>query len=254
MNAAQQQATAPSRGQSRRAVVKGAAWAVPVLAMGAPAAHAGISRCTVSGSIQMGPNVFTDVDAVCRANAQSPDLGVPRIRTGYGRAWLPVYIEICNCTVDSAWYRFREVDTLDNFQIEVAGRHNDQNGSGAGFRPAFKLSPVGESGGCQRFPLTYRTSQSRPYSSSLSGIPGNAVGVTMTVTLQRNASTSGSAPSQGDPSWTTVSTFTVSGSVWRTVRAGTSGSADPVDFGSCAVRSGAAAAVVQTESRVAGLD
>jgi hypothetical protein len=222
--------------------------------MGAPAAHAGISRCTVTGSIQMGPNVFTDVDAVCQANAQSPDLNVPRIRTGYGRAYLPVYIEICNCTVDSAWYRFREVDTLDNFQIEVAGRHNDQNGAGAGYRPGFKLSPVGESGGCQRFPLTYRTSQSRPFSSSLSGVPGNAVGVSMTVTLQRHPSASGSAPSQNDPGWATVSTFTVSGSVWRTVRVGASNSSDPVNFGSCARQSGVAGAAVQAETRVAGLD
>src|SRR5829696_2776210 len=144
MNAVSQQSVAPARGQSRRTVVRGAAWAVPVLAMGAPAAHAGISQCSVTGSIQIGPNVYSNVDAVCQANAQSPSLGVPRIRTGYGRAFLPVYIEICNCTVDPSWYRFREVDTLGNFQIEVAGRHNDQNGSGAGYRPGFKLAPVGE--------------------------------------------------------------------------------------------------------------
>jgi hypothetical protein len=208
----------------------------------------------VTGSIQMGPNVFTVVDAVCRANAQSPDPDVPRIRTNYGRAYVPVYIEICNCTVDSAWYRFREVDTLGNFQIEVAGRHNDQNGSGAGYRPGFKLSPVGESGGCQRFPLTYRTSQSRPFSTSLNGVPGSAVGISMTVTLQRHASPGGSAPSQNDPGWTTVSAFTVTGSVWRTVRVGASNSADPVNFGSCARQSGIAGAAVESETRVAGLD
>lgn len=231
-------------GHTRRTIVKGAAWSVPAVLVGAPAAHAGISQCTVTGSLQIAQNAIVPVDAVCVGDSQSGAPNVPRIRFGYGRAFLPPYIEICNCTTDVAWYRFREVDTLDSFQIEVDGRHNDQNSSTAGYRPPFKLNPVGAEGGCQRFQLTYRTSRSRPLYTG-SGVPSSSYhDVQITIRLQRNPSTSSTAPSQNAPGWTDVSggVFTVTGRVWRTT--------SDVNFNSCRAQAPSASA----SAEVAGDD
>ncbi|MBK6441239.1 MAG: hypothetical protein IPF90_03625 [Actinomycetales bacterium] len=54
----------PPSHPTRRAVVAGAAWAVPLVAVGAPAAMAGVSKCLVTGSIQVGPNVPTTIRAI----------------------------------------------------------------------------------------------------------------------------------------------------------------------------------------------
>lgn len=235
------------RKTGRRTLVKGTAWSAPLILTGAPAAHAGISQCTVLNSIQINANQVTNLDAVCQGNSQSPNLNVPRIRVGYGKVWLPTVIEICNCTTDPAWYRFRETDSLSNFQIEVAGRHNDQNSTTAGYRPAFKLNPVGQAGGCQQFPLTYRTSVPRPYYGG-SGFPTNASNydpVAIDIVLQRNPSTSATAPTTG---WVEHQTFTVTGRVWRTTN-------DSIAFGLCTPQSPGRTATVQPRQRtVLGLD
>jgi hypothetical protein len=208
----------PARRQTRRTIVKGAAWSVPVLAVGTPAAHAGISQCTVTGSVTLGPTGRVRLDAVCRDLSQSGAFAVPRIRNNYGLVWLPPYIEICNCTSDPAWYRFRETDSLDNFQIEVNGQHNDQNGPGAGYRDPFKLAAVGDAGGCQRFSLTYRTSDPRPFSDVANGIPpsGSRDAVTVNLILQRHPSTAAVAPGPNDPGWALNTDLPFDGFVWRT--------------------------------------
>ncbi len=147
---------------------------------------------------------------------------MPRIRNNYGLVWLPPYIEICNCTSDPAWYRFRETDTLDNFQIEVNGQHNDQNGPGAGYRDPFKLAAVGDAGGCQRFSLTYRTSDPRPFSDVANGIPpsGSRDAVTVNLILQRHPSTAAVAPGPNDPGWALNTDLPFNGFVWRTTTPG----------------------------------
>lgn len=210
---------------TRRTLVKGAAWSVPVLAVGAPAAHAGISQCHVAGSLQIGPKTIVPVDAVCRKNSQKPDLNVPRIYTNYGKAYLPDHITICNCIYDDKWYRFRETDTLSNFQIEVDGRHNDQNSQTAGYRPPFHLQPFGAEGACQTFKLTYRTSDPRPYSNSTSPTGPSTSSqyndVKITILLQRNDTWTDQTnpPPQNHSGWQTLpnGTFVVTGGkVWRT--------------------------------------
>lgn len=232
------QAGAP-RHTSRRALVQGVAWATPLVVVGAPIAQAGISVCTVVGSIQLAASSIVSIDAVCSANSQLSTPAVPRIRVGYGKAFLPNKIEICNCTVDTAWYRFRETDTLSNFQIEINGQHNDQNATTAGYRPPFRLDPVGEQGGCQVFALTYRTSDTRPYFGG-AGVPTAASAfdqVDITFTLQRNPSTSVTAPGQNDPGWTTIQTLSVNaGKVWRAIRTSAVNNSDPIDFDSCSVQ------------------
>lgn len=230
VEAAEQEVESVRPGQTRRTIVKGAAWSVPAVLVAAPAAHAGISQCQVTGSLQIATNAILPLDAVCTTYSQSGDLGVPRVRSGYGKVFLPPFIEICNCTADPAWYRFREVDTLDNFQIEVDGRHNDQNSSTAGYRPPFKLKPVGESGGCQRFALTYRTSRPRPLYTG-SGVPSSSSNyhdVQITIRLQRNPSTSTTPPGQNASGWSDVpgGVFVVNGRVWRST-------SPEVDFGRC---------------------
>lgn len=207
---------------SRRTLVRGAAWSVPVMAVSAPAAYAGPSQCQVVGSVQLGPRVYVDVRAVCVSTAQSPS-NATTIRQRYGRGYLPAYLEICNCTNTTQWSRWQETDTLSNFQIEVDGVHNDQNGPGGGFRPPFQLPRVGDQGGCKRFNLTYRTSATRPYSPSQTSVPANAAAENITYVLQ-------TAPSQTGP-WTTTQTFNFTGgAVWRTV--GSAGN-DPINFNSC---------------------
>jgi len=214
---ATKQASHNAHGVRRRTLVAGAAWSVPLVAVGATPAFAGVSQCTVTEGLTLGPSTIVPVDAVCRRYAESGDLGVPRIRVGYGRAYLPEYIEICNCTHDPAWYRWRETDGLSNFQIEVDGRHNDQNSSTAGYRPAFKLNPFDQAGACQRFVLTYRTSARRP-SYTGSGVPTDRDdydSVDITFVLQRNPRTA--QPGQNDPGWETVKTLQLDdGKVWRT--------------------------------------
>jgi hypothetical protein len=222
----------------------GSAWAAPLIVVGAPAAHAGISQCKIdnTGVIVLGPNELRDVDAVCAANSQLPDLNVPRIRTQYGYAFLPAYIEICNCTTQSAWYRFRETDTLSEFQIEVDGRHNDQNATTAGYRPAFKLAPITtDAGSCQRFPVTYRTSATRPFSSgsTVPTAPGTFHSISFTTTLQINPSTSASPPAANDPGWVNSgASVTVTGKVWRRIRQSATNNSDPINFNSCLPQNG----------------
>ena len=193
---------------SRRTVALGAAWSVPAVALAAPAAHAGISTCTVSGSIQVGPNIAnTGFRAIC--SAQSQELQPATIHAGYGVGDLPQYLEICNCQNEPAWYRWREVDSLDSFQIEVDGVHVDQNSSQAGWRAAFYLPGFGEAGGCKRFNLGYRTSVSRTTTFR---------DFTIDFTLQRGTSQNGP--------WTTVATVTRAVRVRRTTN-------DAVNFNSC---------------------
>lgn len=200
---------------SRRTLVKGAAWSVPVMAVAAAPAYAGVSLCTVNdGAIQIDGFTRSTLTAVCTSNSQSGDLYVPRIHNNYGYVYGPTSITICNCKTDARWFRFRETDTLSNFQIEVDGRHNDQNSSTAGYRPAFRLAPVNsDTGSCQVFPLTYRTSATRPYYNTTTA-PNGADSANMLVELQVNNSTSSTPPTTG---WTTLQTFNVQNMrVWRT--------------------------------------
>ena len=224
--------------QTRRNVVKGAAWSVPLMAVGAPAAHAGISQCTVTGSIQVGPKQYVDVRAIC--SSQSQTLNPTTIRANYGRAYLPTYLEICNCENTNQWYRWQETDDLSNFQIEVDGLHNDQNGPGQGWRPSFQLPKYGDVGGCKRFNLTYRTSASRPYSSNQNSVPSNGASVNIQFVLQKGPSATGP--------WTPVTTINVTGgSTWRTVRNNDWWNSDPVNFNSCQVQNSIAAKQAEPE-------
>lgn len=215
-----------------------------MIIIGAPAAHAGISQCTIStpGIIGLGPMGVRNVDAVCSSKSQLGDLNVPRIRTNYGYAYLPEYIEICNCETQSAWFRFRETDTLNDFQIEVEGRHNDQNAASAGYRPPFKLAPIAaDTGGCQRFSVTYRTSASRPFHSGASVPVASSEfdAISFTTTLQRNPSTSSTPPAANDPGWSNVgASVTISGKVWRRIRFSSTSTSDPINFNSCDVQNG----------------
>lgn len=216
--------------QTRRNVVKGAAWSVPLMAVGAPAAHAGISQCQVKGSIQVGPKEFVDVRAVCRSQSQT--INPTTINANYGRAYLPRYLEICNCENTNQWYRWQETDDRSSFQIEVDGLHNDQNGPGEGWRPSFQLPKYGDVGGCKRFNLTYRTSETRPYSSSQNSVPSEAQSVNIKFVLEKGPSSTGP--------WTPVTTINVGGgAVWRTIREWSpwNGWVDPINFGSCSPQS-----------------
>lgn len=212
---------------TRRTLVKGAAWSVPVMAVSAPAAHAGISKCQVEGSIQAGPKVYNNVRAICED--QSQWLNPTTIYQNYGRAYAPAYLEICNCTNSNRWYRWQETDTLGLFQIEVDGVHVDQNSPDAGWRTPFQLPPVGEEGGCKRFNLTYRTADSRPYSANTNSLPpsDSRHDFTINFVLQSRVGTSGP--------WTTETTVPVTGNAaWRTVRVQRWGRwVDPVHFNSC---------------------
>lgn len=237
----------------RRTIVKGAAWTVPALAVGAPAAHAGVSGCEVTGSLQIAPNSILPLDAVCVQNSQSGNIGVPRIRSNYGRVWLPRKITICSCDDISGWYRFRETDNLSNFQIEVDGRHNDQNSSTSGYRPPFYLDSFGAAGGCKDFLLTYRTSATRPYSTANSA-PGAGDQVTINFVLQRSTQNQGdpNTPPTGTGGWVQEATFNVTGRVWRTIRENCwygSGNCDPISFNSCSTQNGGGTAGASSESR-----
>lgn len=194
---------------SRRTVALGAAWAVPTVVVAAPPAFAGASLCQVKGSVQVAPNSQGNLRAICTADSQVSIPAPASIYQNYGKVNLPGYLEICNCQQQAAWYRWQETDGLSNFQIEVEGVHNDQNGPGGGYRPAFYLDTFGGVGGCQRFELTYRTSVAR------STTPIN---VSITFKLQTSAT--------GTGGWTNVQTLTVSGTIWRTTTA-------TVNFSSC---------------------
>lgn len=183
----------------RRTLVAGAAWSVPVIIATAPAATAGPSQCTVNAGVNVGPFATSRMRAICSSNSQTPTGGTT-IWCNYGYVYGPQYLEICNCTGDSAWYSWRETDSVSDFQIEVNGIQDDENGPTRGWRPPFKLAPVGESGGCQRFALTYRTSDSRPYNSSTTEPTSGAwTGNTINVTLYRNSSTLSTAPAYPGP-------------------------------------------------------
>lgn len=183
--------------------MQGAAWSVPIIAVGAPAAYAGPSQCQVGESYTLGPLVQQPIRAVCSARSQWPVVTDDQaINLNYGTAYLPAYLQICNCQQDPGWYRWREVDTRSNFQIEVDGVHNDQNSSTGGWRPAFWLESFGEEGGCRQFALTYRASASIPRSAtSLSGY-----GIRWT--LQRHASAGpGTPPPASSSGWQTIHVF-----------------------------------------------
>lgn len=201
----------PATRPTRRAVVAGAAWAVPLVVVGAPAALAGVSKCQVTGSIQVGPNVPTQIRAICTDQSQWLHPGT--IKADYASGSLPAYLEICNCQNAGSWYRWQETDDVSNFQIEVDGVHVDQNSSAAGWRASFLLPGFGETGGCKRFALTYRTSIERDRNP--------ATPVSITFTLEKGPSATGP--------WTQVTQLTVNGSFQRN-----SGSANAnVNFNSC---------------------
>lgn len=212
--------TDTARPTARRTLVRGAAWSVPVMAVSAPAAHAGVSQCSVVGSVQVGPKEYQDTRAVC--TAQSQWLTPSTVRSPYGRVYAPRYLEICNCTDTNQWYRWRETDTLSNFQIEVDGAHVDQNSSEAGWRSPFQLPKFGDVGGCKRFVLTYRSSAPRPYATNTSTLPAGTARNDFDITFVLQQSSSSTGP------WTPVTTLTVTGnSTWRTSR-------PEVDYSSCA--------------------
>ncbi|GAA2127235.1 hypothetical protein [Nocardioides bigeumensis] len=195
----------------RRTVALGAAWSVPAVAMTAPAAHAGVSTCTVEGSIQLAPNITMNVRAIC--DAQSQWLNPGTIYQNYATSSLPPYLEICNCQNADAWYRWRETDSLSEFQIEVDGVHIDQNSPAAGWRNPVFLKGFGSTGGCQRFNLTYRTSKARSKSDKSD--------VTLYFTLQTGPSASGP--------WTDVVQISRSGWIRRNDGSGPAN----VNFDSC---------------------
>ena len=180
-----------------RRVVVGAAWAVPLVAVGAPAAMAGVSQCLVTGSIQAAPNVPTTIRAICTSQSQWLHPGT--IKADYASGSLPSYLEICNCQNSDSWFHWRETDTVSNFQIEVDGVHVDQNSSADGWRASFFLPGFGETGGCKRFGLTYRTSVARSVS------PPTAISITFELE---------SGPSSTGP-WTDVATIPVNGTFQR---------------------------------------
>jgi hypothetical protein len=198
---------------------------VPLIAVAAPAAHAGLSQCTVRGSIQVGPNQAVPVRAICTAQAEWLHPGT--LNATYATGSLPTYLEICNCQNADAYYRWRETDTLSYFEIEVDGVHVDQNSSAAGWRASFFLPGFGNTGGCKRFALTYRTAVARDTT---------AIPVSITFELQTGPTATGP--------WTTVTgtPITVSGTVAHVA-------GQTANFGTCSAGgtqvapSGAAAAV-----------
>lgn len=253
------ESTAGGRGGvSRRKVVAGSLWTVPTIVAAAPAASAGISLCTVNAGINVGPLRTSRMRAICSANSQTPG-GGPTIWCDYGYVWGPQYLEICNCTNDAAWYSWRETDEVSNFQIEVNGVQDDENGPGRGWRPPFKLNPVGQSGGCQQFNLTYRTSATRPYNPSTTNpTTGSWTSNTLHITLYRNPSTSASTPAYPGPNadgtgsgWSIVTTVNVSGlKIWRSAR-NTANTGDPVNFSNCTPQGGCPGARVAPVAPVA---
>ena len=195
----------------RRTVALGMAWSVPTVAFAAPAAHAGVSTCEVYGSIQLAPNTTMNVRAICEDQSQWLNPGT--IYQNYATSSLPPYLEICNCQDEPGWYRWRETDTLDEFQIEVDGVHIDQNSPAAGWRSPIYLEGFGAAGGCKRFQLTYRTSKARSKTDKTD--------VTIYFTLQKGPSASGP--------WTDVVQLSRSGWIRRNDGSGPSN----VDFDSC---------------------
>jgi hypothetical protein len=176
-------------------------WTAPIVgvAVAAPAFATSPATCGVTGGITVGPNVTTNYRAICEAQSQWVHPGT--IKAVYGNGQLPQYIDLCTCDAISGWYRWRETDTLDNFQIEVDGIHSDQNGPNQGYRPPVLLN-LASGGACKRFVLTYRTSAYRSKT--------DAQNFSITWTLQR---------STGDASgpWVQVQTFTRNVSIIRTV-------------------------------------
>ena len=80
---------------TRRTMVRGAAWSVPLVTVAAPAAYAGPSQCTVVGSVQVGPLVPMTVRAICTAQSQFLNPGTSRSVTARmltpgtaGRRWM----------------------------------------------------------------------------------------------------------------------------------------------------------------------
>ncbi len=205
---------APGSPVSRRTLVRGAAWTVPVAVATAPAARAGISQCSVGSSITVGPLETLTFRAICTADqTQSLAVNAPAIYTDYGTARLPSYLEICNCQNAAAWYRWQEQDTVSNFQIEVDGVHIDQNGPLQGWRPAFFLAGFGQTGGCQRFGLAYRTS-----------VPRGTTPIPITLNFQLETGPTSTGP------WTPLATPSVAGTVARKPNNGTR---ENVSFNSC---------------------
>jgi hypothetical protein len=200
---------------TRRTVARGAVWTAPIVAVAsaAPAYATSPVTCGVTGGITVGPNVTTNYRAICTAQSQWLHPGT--IKAIYGNGQLPQYIDLCTCDAISGWYRWRETDTLDNFQIEVDGVHVDQNGPNQGYRPAVFLDLTAPGGACKRFALTYRTSVERSKT--------NTQNFSITWTLQRSTGNS-SGP------WQDVQTFTRAVSIIRTV--GTTND-DQTDFNVC---------------------
>lgn len=206
--------TSMSQTLNRRTVVRGIAWTTPVIAASTTAPAFAASRCAVAGGITVGPNVTTSYRAIC--SSQSQQTNPTTIKQVYGTGQLPQYIDICTCDQITGWYRWRETDTLSNFQIEVDGLHADQNGPSQGYRPAVFLDindPV--LGACRRFALTYRTSAERSRTQTTN--------FSITWTLER------SLGGQNGP-WQEVDQFTRSVSIIRTT--GTS-SDDETNFNQC---------------------
>ncbi len=220
---------------TRRNVVRGAAWTVPVIAVVAPVPAFAASRCGVTGGITIGPNVATTYRAVCSSQAQQPNPA--SIKAVYGTGQLPQYLQMCTCDSIKGWYRWRETDTLSSFQIEVDGVHVDQDGPSAGYRPPVYLDVNAQGvGECKTFALTYRTSTGRSRTQNAN--------FSITWTLQR--STSGYGPGTNPVTvaagaWTNVQTFTRNVSIIRTV--GTNND-DQTDFSSCSPQARVAVASV----------
>ncbi|PKH37908.1 hypothetical protein SAMN05192575_101981 [Nocardioides alpinus] len=202
---------------SRRTLVRGAAWAVPVISVAATVPAFAASRCSVNGGITVGPNTTTGYRAICSSQAQQST--PTTIKQVYGNGELPQYIDICTCDQITGWYRWRETDTLSGFQIEVDGLHVDQFGANQGYRPAVFLdvNPDG-TGGCKRFALSYRTSTERSRT--------NRQNFSITWTLER--STGGQ-----DGPWVQVDQFTRQVSIIRTT--GTNNN-DGTDFNQCSTQ------------------
>lgn len=213
---------------SRRTLAKGAAWSAPAIALAVAApAHAASGQpepCQVDPGITLAPNSSRNFRAIC--TTQSQNLNPTTIFQNYGTGMLPASLRICNCVDTQQWYRWRETDTLSNFQIEVDGAHVDQNSAAAGYRAAFQLPAFGSVGGCREFRLSYRTSLSRPLTDT---------SFTITLVLQRG-------PSQTGP-WTQIQSFTRTVTVKRNAGPGPQN----VNFNSCAVQGRAAQGASEPE-------
>lgn len=210
---------------SRRTVVKGAAWAVPVVAVGASAAHAGPSQCLVNELIRIQPQSEWTLQPVPAGYYQTTgnENSFVSLDAEYGWAYAPSWLEICNCQVGAQCMRWQETDTRFNYQILVDGVQVSDV-SGDGWRPPVLLPAFGDEGACYRVNLSYRTTRQcvtggwsgmLHYATSQNDSNADSVSITFRLLL-RPYSGSGDCPTRGwDLNGPYDFTVTVCTKAWR---------------------------------------